>query len=73
MLVDAPLGTAAQKRPSAVYRSTLTVGFPRESKFSLAWILRVDMVNFWQLDLFEGRKEGSVDIKESFLCSLSIY
>jgi hypothetical protein len=32
--------------PFAVYRSTSTVGFPRESKISLAWILRIDMANF---------------------------
>jgi hypothetical protein len=48
MPVDAPLGTAAQKRPFAEYRSTSTVGFPGEPKVSLAWILRIDVVNFWQ-------------------------
>lgn len=30
--------------PLSVYRSTSTVGFPRESKISLAWILMMDMV-----------------------------
>lgn len=39
--VEAPDGTAALKRPLEVVRSTSTVGFPRESKICLAWILRI--------------------------------
>lgn len=50
MPVDAPLGTAARNMPLCVYRSTSTVGFPRESRISRAWILSTAMVTL-QLSL----------------------
>mmetsp|Transcript_11128 Transcript_11128/g.18324 ORF Transcript_11128/g.18324 Transcript_11128/m.18324 type:complete len:201 (-) Transcript_11128:2008-2610(-) len=39
--VDAPLGTAARNIPKSVTRSTSIVGFPRESKISLAPIHKI--------------------------------
>lgn len=42
--------------PLCVYRSTSTVGFPRESRISRAWILSTAMVSLWK-----GQHRGGRD------------
>lgn len=44
--------------PLCVYRSTSTVGFPRESRISRAWILSTAMVSLWRGEERRGEERG---------------
>lgn len=61
------MGRAALSRFFEVQKSASIVGFPQDSKISMQWILRLDMVDFWPPDHHTGMKQKAQQIPRRVL------